>query len=82
MTEGRVADEGLHLAVALQYCSFRIVVGTNMGNGRGDGRKLAERLFKALFSTPPEENKGPTAQALRFGMKKLRRERQFALRDR
>jgi len=28
LTEGSIADEGLHLAAAIQYCGFRSVVGT------------------------------------------------------
>ena len=28
LTEGSIADEGLHLAAAMQYCGFRSVIGT------------------------------------------------------
>ena len=80
MTEGSVADEGLHLAAAVQYCEFRSVVGTMWAMVDEDGRDLAENFYKALFAnsrgTPYHER---SAKALRFAVKKLRRKRYITL---
>jgi CHAT domain-containing protein len=80
MTEGRKADEGLHLAAAVQYCGFRSVVGTMWAMADEDGRDLAENFYKALFEnsrrTPYHER---SAKALRFAVKKLRRKRRITL---
>ncbi len=83
VTEGSVADEGLHLAAAVQYCGFRSVVGTTWAMVDEDGRDLAESFYKALFSTSRRERGIPyherSAKALRFAVKKLRRKRWITL---
>jgi CHAT domain-containing protein len=83
VTEGSAADEGLHLAAAVQYCGFRSVVGTMWAMVDEDGRDLAEYFYKALFSTPRREEGIPyherSAKALRFAVKKLRRKRWITL---
>jgi hypothetical protein len=48
VTKGSVADEGLHLAAAMQYCGFRSVVGTTWAMVDEDGRELAEQFYKAF----------------------------------
>ena len=50
VTEGSAADEGLHLAAAVQYSGFRSVVGTQWAMVDEDGRDLAKHFYKALFS--------------------------------
>jgi hypothetical protein len=37
LTEGSIADEGLHLTAAVQYCGFRSVVGTMWAMADKDG---------------------------------------------
>jgi CHAT domain-containing protein len=80
MTEGSVADEGLHLAAAVQYCGFRSVVGTMWAMADTDGRDLAKYFYQALFAnsrgTPYHEG---SAKALRFAVNKLRRKRGITL---
>jgi CHAT domain-containing protein len=83
VTEGSAADEGLHLAAAVQYCGFRSVVGTMWAMVDEDGRDLAEHFYKALFPTSRREEGIPyherSAKALRFAVKKLRRKRRISL---
>jgi tetratricopeptide (TPR) repeat protein len=50
LTEGSVADEGLHLAAAMQYCGFRSVVGTMWAMADTDGADLSKHFYKTLFS--------------------------------
>jgi CHAT domain-containing protein len=80
MTEGSNADEGLHLAAAVQYCGFRSVVGTMWAMVDEDGEVLAKNFYKALFAnsrgTPYHER---SAKALRFTVKKLRGKRKITL---
>jgi CHAT domain-containing protein len=82
VTEGSVADEGLHLAAAMQYCGNLSVVRTSLAMVDEDGG-MAERFYKALFSTSRGEKGIPyherSAKALRFTMKKLRRKRRITL---
>ena len=77
LTEESIADEGLHLAAAMQYCGFRSVVGTMWAMADEDGRDLAENFYKRVFSGG---NKGAryyewTAKSLRDAVKMLRRKR-------
>ncbi|KAH9059787.1 CHAT domain-containing protein [Lactarius vividus] len=51
ITEESIADEGLHLTAAMQYCGFRSVVGTMWEMADTDGRDLAKRFYKSLFSS-------------------------------
>ena len=47
MTDESVADEGLHLVAAMQYCGFRSVVGTMWAMADIDGPVLAKHSYKA-----------------------------------
>ena len=74
MTEGSIVDEGLHLAVAVQYRGFRSVMGIIWVIVDEDDRDLAKNFYRALFAnsrgTPYYER---YAKALRFAVKRLRR---------
>ena len=51
ITEESIADEGLHLTAAMQYCGFRSVVGTMWEMADTDGRDLAKSFYMSLFSS-------------------------------
>jgi CHAT domain-containing protein len=77
LTEGSIADEGLHLTVAMQYCGFRSVVGTMWAMVDEDGGGLAEHFYKSMFSghehgVPYHER---SARALRDAVQALREKR-------
>ena len=55
LTEGSIADEGLHLAAAVQYCGFRSVVGTMWAMADQDGGDLTELLYTSMFSSGKQE---------------------------
>ena len=81
MTDESVADEGLHLVAAMQYCGFRSVVGTMWAMADIDGPVLAKHFYKAMFS---RKNKGVpyyerSAEALRNAVQKLRRKKKISL---
>jgi CHAT domain-containing protein len=76
LTEGSSADEGLHLAAAVQYCGFRSVVGTMWAMANDDGQDVAKYFYQSMF---PKKEKGEpvpyykrSAGALRDAVKKLR----------
>jgi len=73
LTEESIADEGLHLTAALQYCGFRSVVGTMWAMADTDGRDLARRVYQSMLSGNEEE---PcylrSAEALRDAARELR----------
>ena len=83
LTEGSVADEGLHLAAAMQYCGFRSVVGTMWAMADTDGADLSKHFYKAIFADKADQNGVPyharTARALQIAVKKLRKKRGVAL---
>ena len=85
LTEGSVADEGLHLAVAMQYCGFRSVVGTMWAMADMDGADLSKHFYKTVFSDKLKANQNEvpyyerTAGALQIAVKKLRRKRGVTL---
>jgi CHAT domain-containing protein len=85
LTEGSVADEGLHLAAAMQYCGFRSVVGTMWAMADTDGADLSKHFYKTLFSDNSKagQNGVPyherSARALQIAVKKLRRKRGITL---
>ena len=83
LTEGSVADEGLHLAAAMQYCGFRSVVGTMWAMADTDGADLSKHFYKAIFADKADQNGVPyharTARALQIAMKKLRKKRGVTL---
>ena len=79
LTEGSAADEGLHLAAAVQYCGFRSVVGTMWAMANQDGPDVAKYFYQSMF---PKKEKGElvpyykkSAVALRDAVKKLRKKR-------
>jgi CHAT domain-containing protein len=74
LTDESLADEGLHLAAAMQYCGFRSVVGTMWKVLDEDGKVLAGNFYRSVFS---EKGQGGcyyerTAKALRGAVRKLR----------
>ncbi len=73
LTEESIADEGLHLTAALQYCGFRSVVGTMWAMADTDGRDLARHVYRSMLSGNEE---GPfylrSAEALRDAVRRLR----------
>jgi len=74
LTTESLADEGLHLAGAVQYCGFRSVVGTMWEMADDDGPDLAWNFYRSVFSNrwagkPYHER---TAEALRDAVKVLR----------
>ena len=81
LTEESVADEGLHLVAAVQYCGFRSVVGTMWAMANEDGKDLAKHFYKSMLSGKqtgvPYYQK--SAKALRDAAKKLRRKRGITL---
>jgi CHAT domain-containing protein len=85
LTEGSVADEGLHLAAAVQYCGFRSVVGTLWAMADTDGADLSKYFYKTIFSDNlnVSQNGVPyherSARALQIAVKKLRKKRGITL---
>ncbi|KAF8263683.1 CHAT domain-containing protein [Lactarius quietus] len=79
LTDESIADEGLHLAAAVQYCGFRSVVGTMWAMADTDGQDLSKRFYKSVFSNRTGNRGVPyyerSAKALRDAVKKLRRKR-------
>ena len=77
LTEGSAADEGLHLAAAMQYCGFRSVVGTMWAMADTDGADLSKYFYKAIFADKVDRSGVPyherSAQALQIAVKKLRK---------
>ena len=73
LTEESIADEGLHLTAALQYCGFRSVVGTMWAMADTDGCDVARSLYRSMLSGNHEE---PcylrSAEALRDAVSELR----------
>ena len=78
ITQESIADEGLHLAAAVQYSGFRSVVGTMWEMADDDGPDLAETFYRSVFSVsdgrwgrgvPYHER---TAEALRDAVVALR----------
>ncbi|KAI0283878.1 CHAT domain-containing protein, partial [Russula brevipes] len=81
LTEESLADEGLHLAGAVQYCGFRSVVGTMWAMADIDGPDLAGSFYRSVFSDkwqgiPYYER---TAEALRDSVRILRKKRGMTL---
>ncbi|KAI9451969.1 CHAT domain-containing protein [Lactarius psammicola] len=83
LTEDSVADEGLHLAAAIQFCGFQSVVGTMWAMADTDGADLAKHFYKSIFAESPGRRGMPyyerSARALQFAVKKLRRKRGITL---
>jgi CHAT domain-containing protein len=83
LTEGSAADEGLHLAAAMQYCGFRSVVGTMWAMADTDGADLSKHFYKAIFEDKADQNGVAyyerSARALQVAVKKLRKKRGVTL---
>ncbi|KAH9025978.1 CHAT domain-containing protein [Lactarius pseudohatsudake] len=81
ITEESIADEGLHLTAAMQYCGFRSVVGTMWEMADTDGRDLARSFYKSLLSSerPGIPYYERTAEALRDATQTLRKKRGITL---
>ena len=83
LTEDSVADEGLHLTAAMQYCGFRSVVGTMWAMADTDGADLSKHFYKAIFTDRDDQNGVPyherSARALQIAVKKLRKKRGMTL---
>ena len=81
ITEESIANEGLHLAAAVQNSGFRSVVGTMWAMADIDGPVLAESFYQSVFSdkwqgVPYYER---TAEALLDAVRDLRRRRKMSL---
>ena len=83
LTDESIADEGLHLAAAVQYCGFRSVVGTMWAMADADGQDLSKQFYKSVFSDSARGRGVPyyerSAKALRDAVTKLRRKRGISL---
>ena len=83
LTEDSIADEGLHLAAAMQYCGFRSVVGTMWAMADTDGADLSKHFYQTMFSDKAGQNGVQyyerSARALQLAVKKLRRMRGVTL---
>ncbi|KAH9970657.1 CHAT domain-containing protein [Russula compacta] len=81
ITEGSIANEGLHLAAAVQYSGFRSVIGTMWAMADIDEPVVAESFYQSVFSDRwrglPYYQR--TAEALRDAMRNLRRKRKMTL---
>ncbi|KAH8990050.1 CHAT domain-containing protein [Lactarius hatsudake] len=83
LTEDSIADEGLHLTDAMQFCGFRSVIGTMWAMADTDGAYLSKHFYKSIFSESSGRRGLPhyerSARALQFAVKKLRRKRGVTL---
>jgi len=81
LTEGSIADEGLHLAAAVQFCGFRSVVGTMWAMADQDGGDLATHFYNFMFSSdePGVPYHERSAQALRDAVRIMRKEKRLPL---
>ena len=81
LTDESMADEGLHLVAAMQYCGFRSVVGTMWAMADIDGPDLARHFYKEMFSRKKQDVPyyERSAEALRNAVQKLRRKRKISL---
>ncbi|KAI0291353.1 CHAT domain-containing protein [Multifurca ochricompacta] len=81
LTDDSIADEGLHLTAAVQYCGFRSVVGTMWEMADIDGSEIAENFYKSMFSRNGEgvPYHSRSARALRDATRKMRRKKGMTL---
>ncbi|KAI0297316.1 CHAT domain-containing protein [Multifurca ochricompacta] len=81
LTGDSIADEGLHLTAAVQYCGFRSVVGTMWEMADIDGCEIAENFYKSMFSRNGQEVPYHlrSARALRDATRKMRRKKGMTL---
>jgi len=81
LTEGSIADEGLHLTAAVQYCGFRSVVGTMWAMADEDGGDLTELFYESIFSVDPPDVPyyERSARSLRDAVQALRKKKKLPL---
>jgi len=81
LTEGSIADEGLHLTAAVQYCGFRSVVGTMWAMADEDGGDLAKHFYNSMFSSdePGVPYHERSARALRDAVRSMRKKKRLPL---
>jgi hypothetical protein len=83
LTENSVANEGLHLAAAMQFCGFRSVIGTMWAMADMDGAVLSKHFYKYIFMESVGHRGVPyhkrSARALQFAVKKLQKKRGITL---
>jgi len=81
LTEGSIADEGLHLTAAVQYCGFRSVVGTMWAMADQDGGDLAEHFYESMFSAdqPDVPYYERSVRALRDAVRAVRKKKKLPL---
>ena len=81
LTEGSLADEGLHLTAAVQYSGFRSVVGTMWAMADEDGGDLTKLFYTSMFSSggPEVPYHERSARALRDAVRSLRKKRGLPL---
>ncbi|KAI0293138.1 CHAT domain-containing protein [Multifurca ochricompacta] len=81
LTDDSIADEGLHLTAAVQYCGFRSVVGTMWEMADVDGSEIAENFYKSMFSGNGQgvHYHLRSARALRDATRKMRRKKGMTL---
>lgn len=84
LTDESIADEGLHLAAAMQYCGFRSVVGTMWAMADTDGRDLARDFYRSMLSSRQDQGVAyyeyeRSAKALRDSVQRLRGKRGVTL---
>ena len=81
LTEGSIADEGLHLTAAVQYCGFRSVVGTMWAMADQDGGDLAKYFYSSMFSSdePGVPYHERSARALRDAVRTMRKKKRLPL---
>jgi CHAT domain-containing protein len=83
LTGGSIADEGLHLSTAMQYCGFRSVVGTMWAMADTDGADLSKHFYKSIFLDKAGKSGAPyyerSAKALQLAVTKLRKKRGITL---
>ncbi|KAF8264668.1 CHAT domain-containing protein [Lactarius quietus] len=83
LTEDSIADEGLHLAAAMQYCGFCSVVGTMWAMADTDGADLSKYFYQSIFSESKCRKHVPyherSAKALQSAVKELRKKRGVTL---
>ncbi|KAF8263685.1 CHAT domain-containing protein [Lactarius quietus] len=83
LTEDSIADEGLHLVAAMQYCGFQSVVGTMWAMADTDGADLSKYFYQSIFSESKCQKHVPyherSAKALQSAVKELRKKRGVTL---
>jgi len=81
LTEGSIADEGLHLTAAVQYCGFRSVVGSMWAISDQDGGDLTNHFYDSMFSSdePGVPYHERSARALRDAVRSMRKEKKLPL---